>query len=471
MMAVLTVRQQGKREDLFFEGEVLLSDLLATHGYFVPHPCGGRGTCKKCTVTLNGRSVLACRALLSSDGEVVLPDREVISSVIGGDELGYLTERTCLCLDIGTTTLALALVSLDERRIVRTVTAVNPQRAFGADVISRIDHCRKNGVVDLQSVLLKELRSMIASLLSSFGLTEVDRMYVAGNTTMLHLFFGVDCSSLGVSPYTPVFLVERRVSAASLGLDGIGEVISLPGISAFVGADIVAGIDYVGEPSTDQYRILLDLGTNAEIALFRADTILCTAAAAGPCFEGANISCGMSARDGAICACAADGSVSVIGDGEPKGICATGLIDAIAEGVRREDIDETGFLEEDSMTVAGDVSLTGRDIREFQLAKSAIRAAMECLVHRAGISFDRVEGLYIAGGFSAGLNVKNATCVGLIPEELADRVKGINNASLLGTVKYACTDGQGCPDLECAEYADLSSDREFSDLFMEYMMF
>ena len=151
-------------------------------------------------------------------------------------------------------------------------------------------------------------------------------------------------------------------------------------------------------------------------------------------------------------------------------MCATGLIDAIAEGVRREDIDETGFMEEDFLPVSGDVVLVGKDIREFQLAKSAIRAAMECLVQRAGISFDRVEGLYIAGGFSAGLNVKNATFVGLIPAELSDKVKGINNASLLGAVHYACCDGKDI-FLPPAEYADLSADARFSDLFMEYMMF
>ncbi|MBQ4322999.1 MAG: DUF4445 domain-containing protein [Clostridia bacterium] len=469
-MSVLTVIQQGKTEQIPFEGSVSLSDLLARHGYFVPHPCGGRGTCKKCTVTLDGSPVLACRQTISADGTVILPDRETIFSVTGGAEIGRLTEHSCLCLDIGTTTLALALVSLDEHRIIRTVTAPNPQRAFGADVISRIDYCMKQGASELQKVLLEEVQRLISLLLSDFGLSSVKKLYVAGNTTMLHLFFGVDCSSLGVSPYTPVFLDRRCAAADTLPLLGVDEVISLPGFSAFVGADISAGIDYVGKPTADRYRVLLDLGTNAEIALFNGEKILCTAAAAGPCFEGANISCGMSASEGAVCACAPDGSVTVIGGGEAKGMCATGLIDAIAEGVRREDIDETGFLEEDPMPICGDVVLTGKDIREFQLAKSAIRAATECLLRRVGISYDDVEGLYVAGGFSAGLNVKNAAFVGLIPEELADKMNGINNASLLGTVHYACSDGEDV-FLPPAEYADLSADPMFSDLFMEYMMF
>lgn len=469
-MPILTVTQQGKTEKIPFEESILLSDLLAEHGYFVPHPCGGRGTCKKCTVLLNGESALACRSTLTEDATVLLPDREQIATVTGGEESARLTKNVCLCLDIGTTTLALALVSLDEERIIRTVTAPNPQRVFGADVISRIDQCMKTGAEDLQKVLLSTLSGLVDSLLSDFGLTEIETMYVSGNTTMLHLFFGVDCSSLGVAPYTPVFLKTKEVSGESLGFSAIKTVISLPGISAYVGADIVAGIHYVGLPETN-YRILLDLGTNAEIALFNKDQILCTAAAAGPCFEGANISCGMSASEGAICAYSPDGKITVIGGGEAKGLCATGLIDTITEAVRREDIDETGFLEDDPLQITEKVSLTGQDIREFQLAKSAIRAATECLMSRAGITFEQVEGLYVAGGFSAGLNVKNAAYIGLIPEELESKFKGINNASLLGTVKYACTGDATLPNLNHSEYADLSADPLFSNLFMEYMMF
>lgn len=470
-MPVLTVLQEKNKQEIPFRGERLLSDLLAEGGYTVPHPCGGRGTCKKCMVQLNGTRVLACRTVVTEYATVVLPTREVIASVTGGEQTARLTEHMCLGLDIGTTTLALALVSLDEKAIVRTVTAANPQRTFGADVISRIDYAAKNGISALRRVLLEEVKQMVSSLLSSVGLNSVGCMYVAGNTTMLHLFFGEDCASLGVSPYTPVFLEERKENGSFFTLDCVEEVVSLPGISAFVGADIVAGIGYVGASAPQKYRILLDLGTNAEIALFGEDILLCTAAAAGPCFEGANISCGMPAREGAVCAYSPQGECSVIGGGDATGICATGLIDVIAEWVRKGEIDETGFLEEDPKGICENVFLTGRDIREFQLAKSAIRAAMECLLQRAGLSFDQVEGLYVAGGFSAGLNIANTAYIGMIPAELSDRVKGINNSSLLGLVKHACSRGDSCPDLTAAQYVDLSADNHFSDLFMEYMMF
>ena len=267
------------------------------------------------------------------------------------------------------------------------------------------------------------------------------------------------------------FLNEKRESAQVLGLRGVETVVALPGIAAFVGADIVAGMEHAGLPEKGKYHILLDLGTNAEIALFSESGILCTAAAAGPCFEGANISCGMSAAPGAVCACAEDGTCSVIGGGEAKGICATGLIDAIALGVRQELIDETGYLEYDPMPICGDVTLTGRDVREFQLAKSAIRAAMECLVRRAGITFDDVAHLYVAGGFSAGMDIQNAVFVGLIPEELEEKFIGVGNASLLGCVKSACSEETSALPLNAAQYVDLSSDPLFTQLFMEYMMF
>ena len=468
-MSYLKVIQNKREKILEFTGSVPLREILTQHGFFVPHPCGGKGICKKCLVTVNGQEVLACQFRLTGDATVVLPEREELVAITGGQESGHLTENVCLCLDIGTTTLALGLISLEEKCIIRTVTAPNPQRAFGADVISRIDYCTGHGAGELQAVLLQCIGRMIRTLLDSFGLTCVEKMYVAGNTTMLHLFYGEDCTSLGYSPYTPVFLDKRTENAAKLGIQGVGQVISLPGISAFVGADIVAGIHCVGLPAQDKYRILLDLGTNAEIALYSGEKIFCTAAAAGPCFEGANISCGMSAGEGAVCAQSMDGVCRVIGGGAARGVCATGLIDVIANGLRRGFIDKTGYMEDDTLPVCDGVSLSDRDVREFQLAKAAIRAACECLLKQAGIGFADVEGMYIAGGFSAGLNVKNAVLLGLIPEQLQEKFRGINNASLLGTAKYAYADE--VLQLPLAQYTDLSSDARFAELFVKHMLF
>ena len=470
-MPLVRIIQNNAETKISLGAPALLHDVLAENGFYVPHLCAGKGTCKKCEVTANGERVLSCRYSVAEDTVVVLPEPEKIVTASSGEETGTISDNMCLCLDIGTTTLALALVSLDEKKIVRSITSANPQRAFGADVISRIEYCMKNGTAQLREVLVSRVEEMKSELFSAFGVNSAERMYVSGNTTMLHIFKGEDPSGMGVAPYTPAFLSEMRLSATEHGIANVGEAVLLPGVSAFVGADILAGIDYAGVPEGDGYRILLDLGTNAEIALFSKEKLLCTAAAAGPCFEGANISCGMSAADGAICAVDANGDYTVIGGGAAKGVCATGLIDAIAEGVRSEEVDESGYLEEDELYIGEGVALTARDVREFQLAKSAIRAALECLVALANTDYSKIEGLYVAGGFSEALNVENAVFLGLIPEELAGKFHGVNNSSLLGAVKYACTDGKDAARFTEERYVNLSENPLFSELFMEYMTF
>ncbi len=469
-MPILRILQNGITKTVSFEGEKLLGDLLGSFDIHIDKPCGGRGTCKKCTVIVDGREELACQYIVHSDAEVVIPENKDIVSVTGANESGKLTDNLCLCLDIGTTTLALALVSLDDKQIIKTKTAPNPQREFGADVISRIEYCSKNGAQKLQSILLDKISQMADELLAEYKVTSVERMYVAGNTTMLHLFFGVDCSSLGVSPYTPEFLEEKRASGKDLGFNNVNEVISLPGISAFVGADIVSGLGFVNKPSGNKYSLLMDLGTNAEIVLFNKDKYLCATAAAGPCFEGANITCGMTASVGAVSRYNADGTYSVIGDVEPQGICATGLVDIIAELVRNGTVEDSGYMEED-LEISEKVTVTPADIREFQLAKSAVMSAIDCLLKYGNISYEDIETMYVAGGFSAQLNIENASFLGLVSKELADRFVPINNSSLLGAVKFACNQNNLTEITEKAEFIDLGADNMFSELFFENMAF
>lgn len=467
-MPVLTVIRNNSKTDIAFEKSVLLSDILTANGYFIPHLCGGRGSCKKCTVMLDSRPVLACQTTVSTDCEVILPKDSGIIAVTGTKETGKITDNICFCLDIGTTTLALSLVSLDEKSVIKTVCDKNPQRTFGADVISRIGYCTKNGA----GLLQKLITDKISQMTESFEITSVDKMYVSGNTTMLHLLLGEDCSAMGVSPYTPVFLDSRKVRGAEIGIPRVKQVITLEGISSFVGADIVAGINYIGLPPKDRHYLLLDLGTNAEIALIDSNgRILCTAAAAGPCFEGANISCGMSASDGAISAYNIDGSFEVIGNTKPVGVCATGLIDIITNGIKRGEIDESGYMEDEQIDVCENVSVTDKDVREFQLAKSAIRAATERLVSLAGIGFEDIEALFVSGGFSASIRPENAAFVGLIPPSLQNKLKPVNNSSLLGTIKYAYDGKNNLSFVKDAKYVDLTADAKFSELFMEYMMF
>ena len=440
-----------------------LSDILD-----IEKPCGGRGTCGKCKVKVNGKDTLACQYIIASDIEVEAYEKTEIVSETGTDESGRLTENLCLALDIGTTTLALAIVSLDEKKVVKVVTATNPQRMFGADVITRIDYCQKNSVKELHDTLINEINRMIAEL----GVS-VDTMYVSANVTMLHTFFGVDCTSIGIAPYTPAFLESKKETAKAIGIKGVKTVVSLPSISSFVGADIVAGLYYIGMPEDGKHNLLIDLGTNAEVVLYSNKSGVATAAAAGPCFEGANISCGMSATDGAIYAFEiSDGKpmCKTIGDTDAKGICGTGLIDIISELVKNGIIDETGYMDEDYKLSDG-VYLSCEDVRQYQLAKSAVYSAILFLMKNESISFEDISKMYISGGFSAKINIANAVNSGLLPREFANKTIALNNSSLQGTVKYAC-DGEDIDRFaNMIKYIDLSSSPYFSELFMENMMF
>lgn len=447
------------------QGE-LLSSVLLSADIYIDHPCGGKGSCKKCLVRVNGEEVLSCQYIIEKDVSVSLPETGEIASFIGAEESGNVTDNVCFVLDLGTTTLALAMVSLDEKKIVRNLTCTNPQRAFGADVMSRIEYCRNNSVGELQSVVVNAVNDMLREMGNAYG----KKLYVAGNTTMLHLFLGVDCSSMGAYPYTPAFLEGRIINAKDIGVDFLSEVETLPSIAPFVGADIVAGLNYVPQPSKSKFNMLVDLGTNAEIVLFSSTSALCTSAAAGPCFEGANISCGMSAVSGAVCAYEKGRAITI--DNTPaKGICGTGLVDVIAYLIYNNKIDETGLMDCGQFQVAENVFVTQQDIRQYQLAKSAVRSGIETLIKVKGISFDDIETLFVSGGFSSALNVLNAAATGLIPKKLETKTVAVNNSSLLGAVKFVCEKNNLAIYSEKVVYIDLSSNPLFEKLFIEHIEF
>ena len=517
-MATITVNGRA----VFAGRNERLAEVLRRAGCAVPLPCGGRGSCGKCRVTVDGREELACRYRVKGDVIVTVPEPETIVTeevpeglVVPGAALGCAasagrdaggpeitgqddialsaseSERDfdgsgmvgqdgialsasdrkdgaglALALDIGTTTLALALVATAEKRIVRAAAGPNPQRSFGADVMSRIGYCREHGPTALQLAVV----SVVNGLIRRLDAPPVETLYAAGNTAMLHLFFGVDCSGMGTAPYTPAFLTSRSVSAAGLGIVGAKTVVSLPCAAPFVGADLIAGLRFVGLPPAGKYDLLVDLGTNAEIILFSRDKALCTSAAAGPCFEGANISCGMSASPGAVYAYDAAGCRTV-GDIPAKGICGTGLVDLIAALLADGTVDETGYLKGGSFTAAPGVVLTQNDVRQFQLAKAAVCAAILTLLKRQEVSFDEVDTLFIAGGFAAKINTASAAAAGLLPAALIGRCVPVGNSSLLGTVQYACGPHDLTAYASKLQYVDLAADPLFSELFIGNMMF
>ncbi len=454
-----------------------LSAVLARLGIPADHPCGGRGTCQKCTVLVNGIPELSCQYIIRGNVSVEVeipatihvPALESCPTEAPWESLP--AECASLVLDIGTTTMSLFAVDTRTGHLVWGNSANNPQRAFGADVLSRIAYAAAHGTEPLTSALRAEIQRLMDGVSAHTGIPPCP-LYVTGNTTMLHLFLGVDPTPMGAAPYTPAFLEEKHLSPADCGLHGVTSVITLPGISAFVGADLVAGLHYVGLPaSPDRWRLLVDLGTNAEILLCNQEKILCTAAAAGPCFEGACISSGMSASGGAICSYDLDGTWETIDDVPPEGICGTGLVDAVAVLLARGIVDETGHMDTPAFYLCDGVSLIQEDIRQYQLAKSAIHAAIEALVRRAGIAWEDIEQMSIAGGFASLINVENAVRTGLLPRELADRCVPVGNSAFLGTARYAHDRADLTRYTSRAEYIDLSADPYFSERFMEGMLF
>ncbi len=449
----------------------LLSEFLIDNGFSIAHICGGRGVCGKCKVMVNGESVLSCRYTINNDITVDLPLNSDIESVTGAEESNRLSQKMCYALDIGTTTLALVLVSLDNKEIINVATCTNPQVTFGADVISRISYCGQNFVDELQKAVVDGVNNLVKRL----GGVYCDEMYVSGNTTMLHILFGVDPSPMGVATYKPQFVESKTEKGEIIGINNVRNIISLPCISAFVGADLVSGMNYVGMPSNDKYNLLVDLGTNAEIILFSEKSVLCTSAAAGPCFEGANISCGMSATDGAVYAfeidCNKKMQVQTVSDVIPKGICGTGLVDIISELVKHGIIDETGYMECENYKIDENIFLSQGDVRQYQLAKSAVYSAIVTLMKIENIEFSQIENMYISGGFSAKINIDNAVKTGLLPKELKEKAMPVNNSSLLGTVKYIFEKNNLQTYLENARYIDLSMHPDFSELFINNMEF
>jgi len=298
-------------------------------------------------------------------------------------------------VDIGTTTVVCYLVDLIQKKVVDYYSFINPQRKFGADVISRIDFAREkeDGLFILQNEIINALNTAIKVLVdrNSISTEDIVRIVIVGNPTMLHLLLGVDPQTIAISPFVPVFTERIYAKPADIGLkiNQAGTVEVLNSISAYVGADIVAGVLSTKMYKNPRISLLLDLGTNGEMVLGSSSFMLACSTAAGPAFEGVNISCGMGAVEGAIDSVKIEnGKVhfTTIGAKWPIGICGSGIVDAIAYMLKEGIIDETGkfcdknetykeYLKEvngqQAFFITDSVYITQKDIREIQLAKAA----------------------------------------------------------------------------------------------------
>ena len=489
-----------QNSDLAFDagaGETILL-ACARAGVILSAPCGGRNRCGKCRVRLlsgqvSGVSpdaegwVRACRAVPLGDIAIALPGNgEFLGNEVTGPALAATRPpaRPAVALDIGTTTLSARLIDLDSSRVLDTISELNDQRAFGADVMSRIGAARNGKTDELYTLINRQTQRILGSFQRRWGISKIEKLSVSGNTTMLHLFLNVDPSLMGELPFTPVFLEERELKGEALSLP-VESVSVLPSIAAFIGADITAGLAVLDILDTPGPSFFVDIGTNGEMAVAHDGALFCCSTAAGPAFEGAEISCGIGGVKGAISrvetsADAASGegkalSISTIGNAPPLGICGSGLIDAVAVMLKREVIDETGFMTGGKeFNLAPGISITARDIRQFQLAKSAILSGVRILCKSAGLRPVDIKNVFIAGGFGFFINKQNAITAGIFPGEFLDAITICGNLSLQGAVESLSAEGfmARCKEIigKC-RVIDLAADPAFMDEFAENMLF
>jgi uncharacterized 2Fe-2S/4Fe-4S cluster protein (DUF4445 family) len=484
-------------------GETLLA-LFGRAGAPIAAPCGGRGRCNKCKVRIvSGKvsgavpdsegMVLACRSVPETDLVVELfpeanaYDGGAYQNISPGKTAPVNdVKRAAVALDIGTTTVSARLVDLDTRRELDTWSGLNAQKSFGADVMSRIGSARAGKTGELFNAINRQTAELLTGFIKKFNLPKIETLAVAANTTMLHLFVNEDPSGLGEVPFTPVFLEERRYAGAELSLPA-DKVILVPSISSFIGGDIVSGLGAVKILEAKETVFFIDIGTNGEMALFHNGKLYCASAAAGPALEGAEISCGVGSVRGAINMVEwADGKINftTIGDEtsggaearRPIGICGCGLIDAMALMLERGVIDETGAFtgNDEEFVITEGISLVNRDVRQYQLAKSAIVSAIRIVFKNAGLAPGDVKKVYAAGGLGFYIDQKNAVKTGLFPGEFLGKIEVCGNTSLKGAVDALADPAfmDYCKKITgLSKTIELNTDPDFMDLFAENMMF
>ncbi len=480
-----------------------LAEACSLAGFALPMPCGGKGICGKCRVRIiGGGDKPAC--VTPAYGDLTLADpEEAHKGVILTDfaEQALAAEPgdrdapsrgIGLAVDFGTTTLAAALCDLGSGEVRAVVSKANPQSARGDDVVTRAEYASRGETElrEMQRRAIDAIQELAAEALAEAGLRDRDicRIAVGANTIMNHLLLGVDPGPLTRSPFTPGFFRVDPVGAETLGWrrdktpSSPPSVLIVPNIAAFVGGDVTAGVIAHGVLEPGRAVLFLDIGTNGEIVLSANGKAYACAAAAGPAFEGARISQGMRAVPGAISRVSVDEkgelAVGVIGDGLPaKGLCGTGLLDAVAALARLGVIDETGQLSNNAAAVrlTESVSLTQKDVRELQLAKGAIAAGVRVLLEIAGLRAEDVGSVLLAGGFGNYLAPESVLATGLLPQGIRpEAIRPVGNAALAGTRLYLLSDA--CRrKAEAARAAiipvELSGRDDFAAAFAEEMLF
>lgn len=347
-----------------------------------------------------------------------------------------------ISIDIGTTTIAFELIG---KGVSIKRADINRQRVFGADVISRIEKSSGLSGIQLTSIIRSQICANLADLCGQIDISMLKNIVICGNTAMIHFLMGWDASNLGMYPFSAYSLESVQTNCRSLLNMNLDKPIFIfPGISGFVGGDIVADILYLDFDKRTDSCFLIDLGTNGELALRHGKNIFTASTAAGPAFEGGGISCGCPSVPGAISGYDfASGTFTTIDNAPPKGICGSGIIEIAAELTSHRIIDQTGLFKEEhfktGFQIYENIRFTQEDVRQFQLAKAAVRSGMEILLKKARLKWSDISNIYLAGGL--GHHLSKAQATGLLPGKVP--VSAIGNGALGGALKFSCiNDGE-----------------------------
>ncbi len=489
-------------------------EIITQTGIDMDAPCAGLGRCGRCQVyicgelppdevekailsetEINAGIRLACRNRTIPDNLVIRVTKEhkeetqTIQKIMPVD-IGVV-------IDLGTTTIAIAFINLSNATMITMHSILNPQRVYGADVISRIKSALDQEVLkNMMRITINAITAEIKRMLSDIGLdTEyIKKIYIAGNTTMEHIISGMDVSSLAKAPYRPLFTGFRSLPElnAALGLNNV-EARLFPVVGGFVGGDTIASILACNMDMSDENIALFDIGTNAEIAIGNRSFILTSSAPAGPAFEGGQIRYGMRAQAGAI------EGISIIDDElklyvksnkEPEGICGSGLIKIVAELLRAGVITTSGELIEPEK-ISGNLSISvvkkeneyafvlyrsfnreiylyQSDIRALQLAKASISAGFELTSRQAKT---RAKKLYIAGAFGNYLDTNDLVLIGMIPLYLKDTTYFIGDAVISGLKRFLINEPRVDMDklLSITKHFELANDPSFNNVFLSML--
>lgn len=532
----VTVMDKDKEKIVFARPGENLFELLIKNGFKVVNSCGGKHTCGKCLVRVEADSPiaikesekkllrqqadsagrLACFVEVEQDLRIYIPQEApaqiCVQSLGKPHRLDPRLNRVALAksygiaVDIGTTTVAVYLVNLRQGEILDNVSFLNPQRTYGADVITRIEYSLKveNGLEQLNREIIGALNSAVAELCkrNSIKPDEIYEMVVAGNTTMLYLVLGLNCTNLGQAPYSPVYTAATKIASADLGLElnTDANTVILPGIAAFVGADTLAGLGACGMHEDETINLLIDLGTNGEVVLGNKDRMLSCSTAAGPAFEGGRITFGVGGVNGAIdhVDFGWDKLYTTINNQDPVGICGSGVLDIAAELLRSGIIDKSGrmrkrpeldgllakdlterVIDQEGQTAflldkARRIVFTQKDIRELQLAKGAISAGIMLLLKELNIQTGDIGKVYVAGGFGNYMNIASAVALKLIPADLQHKTVSIGNGAGNGAVMALKSDAfyQSLKQAQSkVEYVELSLLPQFQTEYLKALDF